>query len=186
MNTEYDFPATGINAAKYVIVVQAELRAVVSRLVMPEFMLTSDASNANYSSTLVAEGPAVKMIERLQAAQVEEDIEVMDRVLDLAVESGEISQENRDLMAIDVTVPTVATRDRLQETQADGILVDKKAMSVETLMIRNDLDPEHEIPLIDAQQEKMDPFAGMDIQALLKGPKPKPSGQGEEDDDGKD
>ena len=34
---------------------------------MPEFMFTSDASNANYASTLVAEGPAVKMFERLQA-----------------------------------------------------------------------------------------------------------------------
>ena len=37
---------------------QAELRAIAARLVMPEFMLTSDASNANYASTMVAEGPA--------------------------------------------------------------------------------------------------------------------------------
>ena len=41
-------------------VLQAELRAIASRLVMPEFMLTSDASNANYASTMVAEGPAVQ------------------------------------------------------------------------------------------------------------------------------
>ena len=40
---------------------------------MPEFMFTSDASNANYSSTLVAEGPAVKMFERLQASMIEQD-----------------------------------------------------------------------------------------------------------------
>ena len=31
---------------------------------LPEFMLTSDASNANFSSTMVAEGPAVKMFSR--------------------------------------------------------------------------------------------------------------------------
>ena len=34
---------------------------IASRLVMPEFMLTSDASNANYASTMVAEGPAMRM-----------------------------------------------------------------------------------------------------------------------------
>ena len=65
--TEYEFPASGIDAGRYVAVLQAELRAIASRLVMPEFMLSSDASNANYSSTMVAEGPAVKMFERLAA-----------------------------------------------------------------------------------------------------------------------
>ena len=64
-NIEYDFPAAKVDAANYVAVLQAELRAVASRLVMPEFMLTSDASNANYSSTMVAEGPAIRMFARL-------------------------------------------------------------------------------------------------------------------------
>jgi capsid protein len=64
-NTEYQFPASAIDASKYILVLQAELRAIASRLVMPEFMLTSDASNANYASTMIAEGPAVRMFERL-------------------------------------------------------------------------------------------------------------------------
>ncbi len=38
--TDYEFPAAGIDAARYVTVLQAELRAIASRLVMPEFMLT--------------------------------------------------------------------------------------------------------------------------------------------------
>ena len=41
---EYEFPVAAIDAARYVTLLQAELRAVASRLVMPEFMLTSDAS----------------------------------------------------------------------------------------------------------------------------------------------
>jgi hypothetical protein len=53
-DTDYQFPASGLDAGRYVTVLQAELRAIASRLVMPEFMLTSDASNANYSSTMVA------------------------------------------------------------------------------------------------------------------------------------
>ena len=44
---------------------------------MPEFMLTSDASNANYSSTMVAEGPAVKMFDRLQHEMLGDDIELL-------------------------------------------------------------------------------------------------------------
>ena len=74
--TDYEFPAAGIDAARYVTVLQAELRAIASRLVMPEFMLTSDASNANYSSTMVAEGPAVKMFDRLQHEMLRDDIEL--------------------------------------------------------------------------------------------------------------
>src|SRR5690606_26217445 len=35
---EYDFPAQGIDASNFVAVLQAELRAVAARLVMPEFM----------------------------------------------------------------------------------------------------------------------------------------------------
>ncbi len=185
--TEYEFPSNGIDASKFVIVVQAELRAVASRVVMPEFMFTSDASNANYSSTLVSEGPAVKMIERLQATTIEEDKEVMDRVLDLAVESGKISAENREKMEVDVTPPTVASRDRLQETQADAILLDKKVMSIETMQIRNDLDPESETEKIDAQREKMGPFGDMDLSAIMgqgnTQPNPPPGVGREEEDD---
>src|SRR6185295_1448942 len=81
---EYDFPAQGLDAGNFVTVLQAELRAIASRLVMPEFMLTSDASNANYSSTMVAEGPAVKMFSRLQAEQIADDLEVMWRVVESA------------------------------------------------------------------------------------------------------
>ena len=60
---EYDFPTAGLDAGNFVTVLQAELRAIASRLVMPEFMLTSDASNANFASTMVAEGPALKMFD---------------------------------------------------------------------------------------------------------------------------
>ncbi|MGN1274759.1 MAG: phage portal protein, partial [Thermoguttaceae bacterium] len=43
---EYQFPVAAVDASRYILVLQAELRAIASRLCMPEFMLTSDASNA--------------------------------------------------------------------------------------------------------------------------------------------
>ena len=149
--TDYEFPAAGIDAGRYVAVLQAELRAIASRLCMPEFMLSSDASNANYSSTMVAEGPAVKMFDRLQHEMLGDDIELLWRVLRHAVEAGRLPAEA--LVAVDIRgiPPTLAVRDRLKDAQADQILVRNGAMSVATMAMRNGLDPEQEQQLIGRQ-----------------------------------
>ncbi len=99
---EYDFPASGINASSFVMVLQAELRAIAARLVMPEFMFTSDASNANYASTLVAEGPAIKMFERHQANLKSQDTEVMWKVIQNAVAAGRLPQTVRRDVGIQI------------------------------------------------------------------------------------
>ncbi len=116
-DVEYDFPAAALDAAAYVAVLQAELRAIASRLVMPEFMLTSDASNANYSSTMVAEGPAMRMFARLQAEQVADDLEVMWRVVRGAVAAGRLPSEATSAIEIQATAPSLAVRDQLEEAQ---------------------------------------------------------------------
>ncbi len=146
--TDYQFPAAGIDAARYVAVLQAELRAIASRLVMPEFMLSSDASNANYSSTMVAEGPAVKMFDRLQHEMLDDDIALLRRVLSHAAASGRLPSEALSLVDIQGIPPSLAVRDRLKEAQADQILVRNGAMSVQTMAMRNGLDPEQEQQLV--------------------------------------
>lgn len=138
--TQYEFPAAAIDATRYVAVLQAELRAIAARLVMPEFMLTSDASNANYSSTMVAEGPAVKMFQRLQYEMIEDDLEVMHRVIAAAVEAGRLTPEALTTIAVQATPPTLAVRDRYREARADEILVRHGAMSVETMALRHGLE----------------------------------------------
>jgi len=142
--TEYEFPAAGIDASRYVVVLQAELRAIASRLVMPEFMLSSDASNANYSSTMVAEGPAVKMFERLQHDMIEDDLELLWRVVQNAVASGRLPAEALHAVDIRGIPPRLAVRDRLKDAQADQILVRNGAMSIATMAMRHGLDPEQE------------------------------------------
>ena len=146
--TDYEFPAAGIDAGRYVTVLQAELRAIASRLVMPEFMLTSDASNANYSSTMVAEGPAVKMFDRLQHEMLRDDIELLWRVIGHAVAAGRLSSDAFSSVEIRGIPPTLAVRDRLKDAQADQILVRNGAMSIATMAMRNGLDPEQEQQLI--------------------------------------
>ena len=141
---DHEFPASGLDAGRYVTVLQAELRAIASRLVMPEFMLSSDASNANYSSTLVAEGPAVKMFERLQNETTEDDLELLRRVLEKAVEAGRLPPAALTAVDIQATAPTLAAHDRLRDAQADAILVKSGAMSPATMAMRHGLDPGQE------------------------------------------
>lgn len=152
--TDYQFPAAAIDAARYVTVLQAELRAIASRLVMPEFMLTSDASNANYSSTMVAEGPAVKMFQRLQQEMIEEDLDVMRRAVAAAVEAGRLPADTLNDIDIQGIAPSLAVRDRLRDAQADQILVRSGAMSVQTMAVRHGLDPDREQQLRTAMNEE--------------------------------
>lgn len=135
--TDYQFPAMAIDAGQFVKVLQAELRAIASRLVMPEFMLTSDASNANYSSTMVAEGPAVKMFERLQYQMIECDLALLVRAREGAIRAGRLPPEAKTSVKIHCTPPMLATRDRYKEARADEILVKNGAMTVATMASRH-------------------------------------------------
>ncbi len=141
---EYDFPASGIDAANFVTVLQAELRAVAARLVMPEFMFSSDASNANYASTLVAEGPAVRMFERLQANLVNDDCEVMWRVIENAVRAGKLPGDVRRLVDIQITPPSLQVRDQLRSCQVEKIAFENQVLSPQTWSLRLGLDYDQE------------------------------------------
>ena len=68
--------------------IQAELRAIGSALAMPEYMISGDSSNANYASTMVAEGPAVKTFEEMQADLIDADLVVIRLALKVAAAAG--------------------------------------------------------------------------------------------------
>jgi capsid protein len=141
---EYDFPARGLDAASFVGVLQAELRAIAARLVMPEFMFTSDASNANYASTMVAEGPAMKMFERLQASMIEQDRAVMWRVVDNAIAAGAVSPSVRELVDIQIMPPSLHVRDQLKQAKVDRIAFNSGVLSPQTWSQHMGLDYDQE------------------------------------------
>ena len=143
-NMEYEFPVSAIDASRYILVLQAELRAIASRLVMPEFMLTSDASNANYASTMIAEGPAVRMFERLQHEIIGEDRQLFKAVIREAELQGLLPEGSLQRVSIHAIPPMLAARDRLNETKADEILFQLGVLSKETLAMRYGLDPAQE------------------------------------------
>ena len=141
---EYDFPTAALDAGKFVTVLQAELRAIAARLVMPEFMLTSDASNANYASTMVAEGPATRMFQRLQAEQIEQDLDLLWRVIERAVAAGRLPAAALDTVEIQAAPPSLAVRDPLAEAQVARIQATSGILSPQTWSQRSGLDYDQE------------------------------------------
>jgi len=152
--TEYTFPANQLDPSKTVAALAAELRAIASRLVMPEFMLTSDASNANFSSTMVAEGPAVKYFEREQYGVIECDLELIDSQLDHAVTTGLISQEERNLVKVTATPPSCKVRDELKEAQTRQIDMGLRILSPQTACAETGRDYEEEQTNLEAHEER--------------------------------
>jgi len=141
---EYDFPTTGINASTFVTILQAELRSIAARLVMPEFMFTSDASNANFASTMVAEGPAVRMFERLQGGMTRDDCRLMWQVVQNAVRAGQLPANVRELVEITITTPPLVARDSLREARVMEIAHRHKLVSPQTWSGRLGLDYDQE------------------------------------------
>jgi len=122
--TSYEFPSHALNAGAFVTVLKAELRSIAARLVMPEFMLTSDASNAAFASAMVAEGPAVKMFQRLQTLFMS----WLRGVLYKRVIVPALGEQAR-LVTIEAAAPHMIVRDRLKESQARQIEVREGVLS---------------------------------------------------------
>jgi capsid protein len=128
----YEFPAAKNSAKEFVAILQAELRAVAARFNMPEFMFTQDASNNNFASTLVAEGPAVKSFESWQGYFTAELSSVMHRMLDIEVIKGSLDEEINSLVCFQVTAPKIEIRDRLALAQAHQIEQQAGVLSPQT------------------------------------------------------
>jgi hypothetical protein len=141
--TEYQFPSGTTPVDKNVAAIQAELRACAAALAMPEYMLSGDASNANFSSTMVAEGPAVKTFEEMQADLIEADVEIMERQLQIAAKAGWIAGASEgdilEKVKVEAEPPIIKSENRLEEAQADQILLQAAVMSKETMAARHGL-----------------------------------------------
>ena len=127
--TEYEMPATGVDPTKITGIMQAELRAIGASVNMPEYMISSDASNANYSSTLVSEGPFVRSIQRLQRDAVMYDHEIINKVLENAVTEGALLLEDVDAVNIDIEAPDLIVRDEKQKAEIAKITTEAKLVS---------------------------------------------------------
>ncbi len=149
----YEYLGGTINGANFVLILQAELRAIAARLAMPEFMFTSDASNATYSSTMVAEGPAVRMFERLQKDMEDSDLEILWRAVEIAIASGNLPASVYETCEIQVGRPELAVRNKLEEEQIRQLRFAAHILSPQTWSTEAGLEYEQEQENIKADDE---------------------------------
>jgi hypothetical protein len=137
-------PMGSQRAPYFVEMIQAGLRIVGARWSMPEYMISSDASNANYSSTLVAESPFIKGREHDQTRYALHFRRILWKVLSLLHAMGRLGnyswEEIKQGVNVVVKPPKVATRDPVAQASVDQILVALGAKSVESVSTDHGLD----------------------------------------------
>lgn len=151
--TSYEFPTTNTDVEKIVASVQADLRSVAAALGLAEYMISADASNSNYASTMVAEGSPVKTFEGMQTDLIEDDIEVLEHAIRVAIKHGRLPEDTLDRVKIAAEPPVIVSRNRLAETQADEILNRNDVMGKRTWRARNGLDNDAEREEIELEKE---------------------------------
>jgi capsid protein len=109
---------------------------------LPEFMLSADASNANYASTLVAEGPAVRHFAAWQSFFVGQWQKLFAMVMQEAIRLNLLSAEELEQVTLQITPPPLAVRNRHVEALADAVYFDRGALSARELARRDHADPE--------------------------------------------
>ena len=109
---------------------------------LPEFMLTSDASNANFASTMVAEGPAVKLFQSEQQFFGREFSRMWRWVMDDAIAMRLLPGDLFDRVEPCWTFPQLVNRDRPRERMADVRLVEAGVLSRAEVARRDGADPE--------------------------------------------
>ncbi len=134
----------------FVTALGAGLRSVGTRWSMPEFLISGDASNSNFASALVAEGPFVKSIEAKQHDYILAFTSILWKVIRIAFEAGRLDEFNLDfslirrMIELEIEPPRVATRDKKAETERSAILKANGILSPKTWASQENLDFEQE------------------------------------------
>ncbi|MFO1022598.1 MAG: phage portal protein [Planctomycetales bacterium] len=108
---------------------------------LPEFMLTSDAANGNYASTMVAEGPAVKMFQGEQQFFTAEFTKLWRWVMQQGIGLGLLPEDFFEVISLRWGTPTLVNRDRNKERLADARLVETGILSRAEVGRREGVDP---------------------------------------------
>ena len=113
--------------------------SIASGVNQPEYMVTGDSSNANYSSTIVSQAPSVKSFESWQQYFAEVISQVFTKLMIYLVSIGKMPDE---ILAYDIdAIPTsIIFKDKLKEAQANEILFLNKIISPQMWAGRENID----------------------------------------------
>lgn len=180
---EYEFKAPNIQAAD----AQKDGRSILLNMAaatgVPEFMFTGDASNANYSSTLVSKGPAVREFESWQDFLDPYYAQVWSWVVTEAARHNQIEglqpEDAEDLKpSIEWEPPDVP--DELAHTQRNQLLNDSNILSDEGWARDEGIDWDTEKDRIERERREK-----LEFSSALFGDGP-PGTEDDENDEGDD
>lgn len=135
----------------FLAVAAAVARLIGARWSMPEYLISGDASNANYSSTMVAESPFVKASLARQAKYGRIQTNILYRVLNIALKAGKLRSfqvedigDLRHVIDVVAKAPSMEVREKKPETERRKILKDEGILSDATWAEEEGYDYEEE------------------------------------------
>ena len=151
-------PMGTLRSPVYIDVAQYVLRIIGNPWSMPEYLISGDASNANFASSLVSEAPFVKDREADQEFYAQHWISLIWKAVRMACKCGRLPLNYRQLkgyVKIKAEMPEVASRDKRQQADVLGVLMDKKIVSKRTAASEMGYDYDEE--LAEIEQEPKEP-----------------------------
>uniref|UniRef100_A0A6M3JYX7 Putative portal protein n=1 Tax=viral metagenome TaxID=1070528 RepID=A0A6M3JYX7_9ZZZZ len=156
---EYEMLSPNINATDVKDDGRAILLSIAAGIGFPEMMFTADYSNANYSSSLIAQNPFVREIEEWQDFFKDFYQELFTIIIEAGMEYGELPA-NTDTDCI-VEFPPLIAADIGVISKAYEILFKYKIVSKKTWRYKMGLDDEMEKYYIEEEEElEVEPPAG--------------------------
>lgn len=148
----YVVPPFASNVGGYIEVVQGILRSVAVRWNAPEWLISSDASNTNYASSVTAESPFVKRCYAEQETYKTFFVRSIWAAIRVAAKHGRIRaygrkwswEEIRQVLDVQVEAPHVETRDTARESSTNKTYIDAGVKSIQTTQQELGLDSERE------------------------------------------
>ena len=129
----YTAPPAAASAAAHLEVFQSLLRSAGNRHNAPEWLVSSNASNNNYASSLTAESPFLRNCLALQETIKRPFCRVIKAALQNAAMAGQLPAEIMAMVDVQVTAPSVETRDRILEAQANQVYHTLRVKSPQTI-----------------------------------------------------
>lgn len=160
-NVKYEFPSLGAGANDLIEILKVNLRAIAARFGISEIMMSADAGNANYASSLTAEAPATKAFERFQnmlmsalgTRRTRPERSLCWKQLSHAAEMGLIEPDVLQLISIQVQPPTVQARDKTAEANTHKTYLDMGAISLASVRADIGVDDKKEQAQIDQERQ---------------------------------
>ena len=164
-------PLGVLRSPVYIEVAQYLTRVIGAPWSMPEYLISGDASNGNYASSLVSEAPFVKYCEHEQAFYASHFVSLIWKATAILCRNGRLAgcdfNALRHYLQIDGEYQSPASRDAQQQLEVNRGLHDLGVMSKRSLAADHGLDFDEEIA--NGAKEKVEP-APMGLGSPFGGP----------------